>query len=241
MRWLSFWKRSAGRGLLWLWHDVVGHLERLLLVLVVVAGLSLGLVLVEQPIRIAVAVGAGLVIAVLGQGAYFEWREADVELRPFKERRPLEAIAESSRVRGEEWLNISVSNPNAVPVADCYAKITRYGVRAEGDPDPPRPGHKLPWRSWGGPRRLVANIPAKSVDYVDLATARETEPDVFYTPTVSDNDVLPVRLSFPLPRGIYEVVIEIGSERDIIPVRVIRATIEFAGRMHLRCRLEELS
>ena len=230
------------RGAEWLWHDVISHAGRLVLLIGFVAGVSAGLVVLEQPIWILVAIVAAVVAAALGQGAYIQWSEADEQLRPFTDRRPLEAEMERSQVEGQEWLNICVHNPNKVPIKDCYGKVRSYRPRAEGTFHPPRPSHKFPWRSWGkepGASRLLTTLAAQSEDYLDFAFAFHAEPDVFYTPTVSDDDMLPVRPSFPLPRGIYEVDIEIGSEKDIVPARFVTATIEFAGHSNFHCRLED--
>ncbi len=194
---------------------------------------------------LVVIIGVAMFLVVHGVPVEV-WRRV-IPRRGNAPEQPLDVELVKTSAPGENWINLRVRNPNQMPVEGCYGKLRSYrrvGASSAAGLPPPKPGHKLPWRSWGGPRRLLATIPAGSEDYLDVAFSAITnnlDPDLLWTPSISGSDTRPVLPTFPQSQGEFELVVEIGSEKVGIPLRMATLALTFTGSTNLDGSLENVS
>ncbi len=127
--------------------------------------------------------------------------------------------------KGDKWLNLTVGNPNSQAVDGCYGKILDFAALSAIDSGVrlPRPGHKMPWRSWSGRLAEARTIPARDSDVLDLAMTPGTS-DCFYVPLFDRS------LFGPLPIGRFRCLVRVGSETEgSLPETVVSVEIAYGG------------
>lgn len=124
----------------------------------------------------------------------------------------------------EVWLSLKVENKSGLVARRCYGKILTYQSLSEIDSARrlPGPGLKLPWSWFSSASARHVDIAAGSFDFLDIAMARGLNAKGFVTPMPPVGTKTAPHLSFGLPRGTYEVAIEVGSEADgFSPTKVL--------------------
>jgi len=152
-------------------------------------------------------------------------------------------VKDTNAPTGECWWNLKVHNPNSQPVNGCYGKIRGYRIVSGrlGGAMLPRLGSKLSWRvePFSTPRVSIT-IGGHSDDYLDVAMSK-ADAEGFFTPEpappVHGGGKLfvqqPIALSYPLPKGQYELEIEVGSETETLSSTTVTLWLDYRGGLQL--------
>jgi hypothetical protein len=141
--------------------------------------------------------------------------------------------------RQQSWIGVAITNPNPVPLRECYGQLQAYTLPNEGRrPDLPLRLH-FPWTTHGGTGRVVCNLGPHQTDVLDIAV---TDPNKlgFYLLAPHSNPDGSVRVIWHFEQeGHYTFTLDVGAKGDSVdPARyVLRLLCQFVGHQERRTQL----
>src|SRR4030042_313921 len=138
------------------------------------------------------------------------------------------------------WHHLRISNPTGEAIIGCYCRIVNFRSKTKVNATLPQPGIRYPWSTRGGSHlsRTTCIIGSQGFDIVDIAMCEHNEPDLFYTPVPGRGQYVR-HPRFPLPPGIYEVDIQVGS--DNLNFQPTLKTLEFQFRSGFDLRIKDIT
>ena len=158
---------------------------------------------------------------------YRIWESTDNNLQLLIKPRLDVEVELSSKTNLANWKHLIVRNPTGKAIQGCYGLLVDFRCKSPLDLNSELPsiGIRYPWSTRAGCSlgRTTCNIGSNSFDVLDIAACKENDPDHFYTPILS-GDQYTRYMEFPLPIGVYELDIIVGS--DTIDFQPTKKTFE---------------
>ncbi len=178
-------------------------------------------------------------------GAVFTYHEARMQAKVLEDRvRPkLRVELDEARLSPDgmrKWVRLRVMNGAHQQLRDCQGKLLNVKPLQQIDVELPEPGQNLMWTSRGGGSAGVKrSIDAKSFDHVDVAFTEDFV-DEYNAGRIQDTPEMRARVrqllndpfrshfnfafldyrSWPLPKGAYEVAVEVSAANVGTPTRI---------------------
>lgn len=128
----------------------------------------------------------------------------------------------------EGFRRLEITNLNSVAVRRAFVRVASYQAVGKADTTP-SPGFRFTWSSWGGPVAVERDIASFGTDYIDIVFLAGTRPGVFAHPQPNAVDSSGVVPAFPLSRGYYRFVVEVGAVDTPVPATVVPLWVEYDG------------
>jgi hypothetical protein len=132
------------------------------------------------------------------------------------------------------WNHLIVHNVGKIPVENCYGELVSFiDTRKYIDPnDLPQRTVRYAWTSdRGGSDCRTSNIGVEGKDCLDIMYV-DAKKSLLYTPVLGKDNWSRVPL-YPLPPGMYESIVLVGSETQAFPPEKIRLNISYQGGLRL--------
>ena len=167
---------------------------------------------------------------------YKLWKADHDELERMKEKRLLVSLVPNYEPGdGSHWLRLRVDNLSALPIPNCFGKLDSYTMLIKGKRATEIPGgaklndglppdrHSFPWGSTNTPDSLKT-IEGNGHEYLYIAVVQDQGQN-FFTPTE-------MGLRYPKTKihAEYEVIIDIGSEKEAFTPSKVRLCYEMGNR-----------
>lgn len=184
-----------------------------------IGGLSGLLIRAGDSVWVAPLVVVGIVMTILGEGAYAQWKAADATARSFSTGQPLILDRHDVEVKGGiAHMRLYVSNPNDRSIAGCFVRLVSSNVAGdEGEYGGPAPGYHFSWSSYGGETGPTTTIARRSEAVLDFAFSQGAEAKNCFIPwwNPAENQMEP---HHALRIGGYLFDVELGSNAgDLAP------------------------
>lgn len=224
--------------------EIKDHLELLwflIVALLTIAGVSTVAAFLEQAEWIPPTVLAGVVITVLVEGAYAEWKDAEVAARSHQAGLPLKvSAAEPVNRGGRIHTPLRVENPNDQPMPECYVRV----VSCEADTDRkeyagPPDGYHYPWSTYEGEGTgTITSIGRRSEAILDFAFGVSSNAKC-YVPYLNKVTVK-IEPHFSMLSGRHQFLLEAGSKTAAIAPSRYDVVLRFGGGLDLEIETVEL-
>ncbi len=167
---------------------------------------------------------------------YQLWESASVQLMALTTPRLLVSLNPKDPRSGAVYRTLSVRNPTAHPVKDCYGKLVR--MVCQSDPLMVMPGGSFwfPWTTRHGQKSTVVSIGAFDDFHLDIAHSGGDESDTFDLPGIQDGAYVS---ACQFPKGIYLWTIHVGSTSDSLPPTSVAVKVTFLGGRSLEIESTE--
>lgn len=240
----TFWREAIGRG----WQQAIhlkDHAELAVILgggLFALAGFSAILAYANQQVWIAPVVVVGILLLMVTEGAYAQWKDADDKAQSFNVGQSLQMTApEPVKGGGRIHTPLRVDNPNDEPMPDCYVRMVSCEASGGGEEyrGPPE-GYHYPWSTYEGKGEgAITSIGRRSSAVLDFAFG-VTDNANCYVPHL-DKLTGKIDAHFALLRGQHVFFLEAGSKTAKIAPSHYRVVLSFGGGVDLKVESVELA